>query len=359
MYSEKLSSIGTMVAGVAHEINNPLSIIMSSAELLREEVRLNPEIQSYIDMIIEGTNRCARIVENLVTFARKREFCKELININNIIKETLILRECYLNSNNIKVKENFQEDIGMVFIDPHQLKRVFLNLIDNSTDAIIEANKGDTIEIKTYQKNDKIVIECIDNGPGIPKEKQSKIFDPFFTTKDVGKGTGLGLSVVYGIIKEHNGEIYYDIFHKDSCKFVIELPLSKKDEKSDNSLKFDDFDEQKEKTRKILVVDDEESILGLSKKILEKEGYNVDTAFNVAKAFTLIQNVDFDAIIADIKMLDELGGKELYELIKETKPNLCERFIVMTGDIAELETKQFIEKNNLNFIKKPFKILEF
>jgi PAS domain S-box-containing protein len=356
VYSEKLSSIGTMVAGVAHEINNPLSIIMSSAELLKEEVKLNPEIQSYIDMIIEGTNRCARIVENLVTFARKKEFCKELININKIINETLILRECHLSLNNIKVKRNFQEDIGMVFADPHQLKRVFLNLIDNSTDAMIEANKGDTIEIKTYQENDKILIEFIDDGPGIQKEKRSKIFDPFFTTKDVGKGTGLGLSVVYGIIKEHDGEICYDIFHKDGCKFVIKLPLSEKDEKSDDSLK---LDEQKEKTKKILVVDDEESILGLSKRILEKEGYNVNTAFNVAKAFTLIQNIDFNVIIADIKMLDELGGKELFELIKDTKPNLCDRFIVMTGDTAELETKQFIEKNNLNFIKKPFKILRF
>ena len=356
VYSEKLSSIGTMVAGVAHEINNPLSIIMSSAELLKEEVKLNPEIQSYIDMIIEGTNRCARIVENLVTFARKKEFCKELININKIINETLILRECHLSLNNIKVKRNFQEDIGMVFADPHQLKKVFLNLIDNSTDAMIEANKGDTIEIKTYQENDKILIEFIDDGPGIPKEKRSKIFDPFFTTKDVGKGTGLGLSVVYGIIKEHGGEICYDIFHKDGCKFVIKLSLSEKDEKSDDSLK---LDEQKEKTKKILVVDDEESILGLSKRILEKEGYNVNTAFNVAKAFTLIQNIDFDVIVADVKMLDELGGKELFELIKDTKPNLCDRFIVMTGDTAELETKQFIEKNNLNFIKKPFKILKF
>lgn len=224
---------------------------------------------------------------------------------------------------------------------------------------MIEANKGDTIEIKTYQENDKIVIECIDDGSGIPKEKQGKIFDPFFTTKEVGKGTGLGLSVVYGIIKEHDGEIYYDIFHKNGCKFVIKLPLSQGPVKSDNSLKFGIPDEIKDKTKKILVVDDEESILGLSKRILEKEGYNVDTAFNVAKAFALIRSIDFDIIVADIKMIDELGGQELFELVKDTKPDLCNRFIVMTGDIAELETKQFIEKNRLNFIKKPFKILEF
>ncbi|RKY89338.1 hypothetical protein DRQ09_01505, partial [candidate division KSB1 bacterium] len=226
--TEKLASIGTLVSGVAHELNNPLAIISGYSELLLKDSSLNDKNKERAQKIKLNTERCAHIIENLLGFSRRKEPEKREININELIDKTVELREYQLKVNNILIKKNYHSDIPSVFCDPDQLQQVFLNLINNAFEAMYEFNKRGILEIKTYSKNGSVYIEFIDDGPGISKEIQSKIFDPFFTTKEIGKGTGLGLSVCYGIIKEHNGEIFIDTYREKGARFIIRLPAGNK-----------------------------------------------------------------------------------------------------------------------------------
>jgi len=224
--SKKLISIGELVSGVAHELNNPLTIIMGYSQLLISERELLEKHRVMANKVLDAATRSKRIVENLLAFARKKKLQKEQININEILESTLLLREHNLAVNNITLVRSYEENLPQVFADAHQLQQVFLNLINNAFDAMFEAHRGGTLEVKTFRKNETLFIEMTDTGPGVPESIQEKIFDPFFTTKEVGKGTGLGMSLSYGIIKEHGGRIYLDKTHQPGARFIIELPFT-------------------------------------------------------------------------------------------------------------------------------------
>jgi len=224
--TEKLASIGTLVAGVAHELNNPLAVILGNSELLLRDSEIKTNHREKINRIKSNTERCANIVESLLGFARRKEPERKRIKINQLIDKTIEMREYQLGVNNILVKKNYQEEIPEIYGDSGQLQQVFLNLINNAFESMVEANRKGILQIKTYVKDKSICIEFIDNGPGVSKEIRSKIFDPFFTTKEIGRGTGLGLSVCYGIINEHKGEIHLDAYKRKGAKFIIKLPLN-------------------------------------------------------------------------------------------------------------------------------------
>jgi len=224
--TEKLASIGILVAGVAHELNNPLAVVLGNAELLLREKDLNKNFREKINRIKSNTERCAYIIDSLLGFSRKREPKKEAVSINDLIDQTLVLREYQFQVNNIHIVRNYQKNIPDIIGDAGQLQQVFLNLINNAYESMYNAQKKGTLRINTYLEDNTIFIEVIDNGPGIDKTIKSRIFDPFFTTKEIGHGTGLGLSVCFGIIHAHGGEIFYDDSLKKGAKFVIKLPLN-------------------------------------------------------------------------------------------------------------------------------------
>ncbi len=226
MQSKKLASIGELVSGVAHELNNPLTIIMGYSQLLVSEKILEDRHREMSQKVLDAAGRSKRIVENLLAFARKKKLKKHQVDINEILENTLMLREHNLNVNNIAIVRDYEEHLPPMYADSHQLQQVFLNLINNAYDAMFEANRGGTLHVRTCKKNDHIVIEVKDDGPGVPEAFQEKIFDPFFTTKEVGKGTGLGMSLSYGIINEHGGRIYLDKTYRPGAKFIIEFPLT-------------------------------------------------------------------------------------------------------------------------------------
>ncbi len=226
LQSKKLASIGELVSGVAHELNNPLTVVMGYSQLLTAEQKLSDKHREMARNILDAATRSKRIVENLLAFARKKKMQKHEVNINEILENTLSLREHNLMVNNVKIVRKYDEKLPTAYADGHQLQQVFLNLINNAFDAMYEANQGGTLEVKTYKRNEDIVVEVADDGPGIPESAQDKIFDPFFTTKEVGKGTGLGMSLTYGILKEHGGRIYLDRTYRKGAKFIIELPLT-------------------------------------------------------------------------------------------------------------------------------------
>ncbi|MEK6679872.1 MAG: ATP-binding protein [Nitrospirota bacterium] len=351
--AEKLTSLGEMLSGVAHELNNPLTGIIGFSELILEKEPL-PDIKNSISKINKEALRCKKIVQNLLTFARRHAPEREYININDIIHMALELREYDLNVNNIKVVTSLDLNLPMTMADSFQIQQVFLNIINNAQHAMIEHEGKGMLTISTSFKNDIITIRLSDTGPGIAPENLSRIFDPFFTTKGVGKGTGLGLSISYGIIKEHGGRISVASKLEEGAAFTIELPVIQAEAAvSEDAAVKDEEKEEKKITKKsnIIVVDDEPVILELIKEILSKEGHHVDTAANGKAALKLIKEKTYDLLISDVKMPD-MSGIELLSKIKRSDPELAKRVIMATGD----SVGEDIVKKGIGYLPKPFTV---
>lgn len=223
--SEKLSAIGQLVAGIAHEINNPLTAVIGFSELLATEPEVNGQIKEDLLRIKHEADRARKIVQSLLSFSRPHKPHKEPTNINEIIERILSVRGYQLRVNNIEVTRNFDKNLPKISVDQYQLEQVFLNIILNAEQAMLEAHKKGKLLVETKKESNYIKISFTDDGPGIPKENLLRIFDPFFSTKEVGKGTGLGLSIAYRIIEQHNGKIY-PLSDEEGKRttFVIELP---------------------------------------------------------------------------------------------------------------------------------------
>jgi signal transduction histidine kinase len=221
--TEKLSALGLLISGVAHEINNPLTVVLGYAELLME-THGPPEFRRDLERIRNEALRIKRIVQNLLTFARDHKPERQLVDVNEILRQTLALREHEVRLGNVAVHTRLDEGIPALTADAHQLRQVFLNLILNAEQAMTEATGRGTLEVVSgFHPPSTVRVAITDSGPGIPAEHLPKIFDPFFTTKGVGKGTGLGLSVSYGIVKEHGGEIRV-ASRPGRTTFTVELP---------------------------------------------------------------------------------------------------------------------------------------
>jgi signal transduction histidine kinase len=225
--TEKMASLGSLAAGVAHEINNPLGGILIYASLLMEDFadQNDPRVQDLKRIVEEGT-RCKDIVKNLLEFARQTESKFESIAINKAIDDVLFFLEKQALFHNIKTIKELNPDLPLIQCDPNPIKQVLMNMMVNAAEAMSE--KGGTLTITTGINPDgsSIVIFFKDTGSGIPPAIQSKIFDPFFTTKDVGKGTGLGLSTSYGIIQSHHGSIEVESAPGKGATFKIILPIA-------------------------------------------------------------------------------------------------------------------------------------
>jgi PAS domain S-box-containing protein len=223
-HMDKLSSLGTLSSGVAHEINNPLTGIIGYTEMLLMKEQ-DETTKKYLKNIYESSIRCKRIVENMLTFSRQKPFHKNPENVNDIIDKTIELHEYWLKSTNIEVVRDYRE-VPYIAVDRQQIQQVILNLLINAEHAISDAGRRGRIEFRTeYEKgSDSIIITVSDNGTGIPLEILPKIFDPFFTTKPVNVGTGLGLSIAHGIIAEQGGAIEARSEAGKGTSFIITLP---------------------------------------------------------------------------------------------------------------------------------------
>lgn len=226
--SEKLASVGRLVAGISHEMNNPLAIIMGFIDLLTASKDMPEQFIPRLGKMHEAATRCTKVVNNLLKFSQKEPIERKNIDINSIIKIALKLFDYQFKIHNIKLKKNLQKNLPITVGDHQQLQQVFLNLVSNAFDALYKQKRKKILEVTTRIDGDNIVIEYCDTGPGIKTENQKKLFEPFFTTKGIGKGTGLGLSLSYGIIKEHEGSIFLDTSYTKGAKFVIRLPIIEK-----------------------------------------------------------------------------------------------------------------------------------
>ncbi|MDD5039041.1 MAG: PAS domain S-box protein, partial [Dehalococcoidales bacterium] len=223
--SSRLASIGEMAAGIAHEINNPLTGVIGFSDLLMKKKDVPDSIKKHINIIYDAAQRVASITSRMLSYAHPSQPERDSTNINDLIETTLAMQAYDLESNNIAVTTQFDPDLPNTITDSGQLQQVFLNIILNAKTAMIEAHHRGSLLVKTEKIDNTIKISFKDDGPGIAKENLGKIFHPFFTTKQVGKGAGLGLSVCYGIVKQHNGEIYAESTFGKGATFIVELPI--------------------------------------------------------------------------------------------------------------------------------------
>ena len=221
--AEKLASIGQLIAGITHEINNPLTGIMGFAQFLKINPKCDKEMQEDLETINKEAIRAKEILQKLMVFSRNHEITQQLISINDILKETKKLFNYELKKGHLEFVEELKENLPCVTGDPHQFQQIFLNIATNAIQAMRE--KGGTLTVKTEQDNDIIKITFKDTGPGIKPEDIPRVFDPFFTTKKVGEGTGLGLSVSYGMVKQNKGKIYVHSKEGEGATFTIEFPV--------------------------------------------------------------------------------------------------------------------------------------
>jgi two-component system NtrC family sensor kinase len=221
----RLAAVGELAAGVAHELNNPLAAIQGFAQLLTKSNDLKEATKKDLNTIFREAQRAARITQNLLSFARRHEPEKSLISINEAIEKTLELHANPMKVNNIEVELELAPDLPKTLADFHQMQQVFVNIVNNAEQAMVDAHGKGRLVVKTLKAGNMIQISFADNGPGIPEENINRIFDPFFTTKEVGKGTGLGLSICYGLVEAHGGRIYAQSKLGQGATFVVEIPI--------------------------------------------------------------------------------------------------------------------------------------
>ena len=337
VHSEKLSAVGEFVAGVAHELNNPLTSLIGYAELLQASA-VDDAARSSLKRISNSADRCHKIVQSLLSFARQHPPERKLTNVNGLVDSVVDILIYELRTSNIKIIKELSPHLPRLLVDPHQIQQVFLNIVNNARQAVEAYRPHGSIRISTGAARQRVWIRFQDDGPGISEENLAKIFNPFFTTKPVGKGTGLGLSLSYGIIQEHGGSISAQSKVGQGTTFIIELPITA-DAVKPNAAQTKMSPAQAPplpsgRGKSILVVDDEEDILELIRKTLEKQNYRVQTALDGEVALGHLGKNRYDLIISDWKM-PGVNGQQLHQRLMSIDPAATRRMIFMTGDFTE------------------------
>jgi PAS domain S-box-containing protein len=359
LQSEKMSAIGQLIAGVAHELNNPLTAILGYAQLLESE-KLEAKPKEYVSKIFKQGQRTHRVVQNLLSFARQRKPEREQFDVVKVLEEALLLRDYDIKVGNINLEREIEADVPAVFGDPHQLEQVFLNIINNALDAMAEDDQEDASESQEHNfkvsvsgQENSVVLEFQDSGPGI--KEPSRIFEPFYTTKNVGKGTGLGLSICYGIIKEHGGEISARNAEAGGAIIEIKLPSAGNPAVEPRSVA-PIAKREVGLSGRILLVEDEESVLEFERDVLSGAGAQVTTAVSLENMKAALADGSFDGLIMNGKMPCASSVEETQRWIQETWPKLSGHFLFTFSSLAEPEVRSFLEHNNVPFLVKPFEI---
>jgi two-component system NtrC family sensor kinase len=350
LHSEKLAAVGQLISGVAHELNNPLTAILGYSQLLTSSGQMGQQGIEYADKLYKQAQRTHRIVQNLLSFARQHKPERMPVQINQALEETLALRDYDLRMHNIRVHLQLAENLPVTSADPHQLQQVFLNMVNNAVDAILEHSTEGDLWVRTMLRGDRLCIEFTDSGPGV--KDASRVFDPFYTTKPVGKGTGLGLSICYGIITEHGGTIQVRNVPTRGASFIIELPHQPAASPM--------FSTPGQKTisgrdGRILLVDRDDSVLEAVGTILRARDHRVQTARNILEARALLEKEDFDLIVADLHISDGADGGGLSEWLAQHKPALNHRLIWMCAVAPSEDAGEGIAGKGRQILQKPFK----
>ncbi len=369
LQAEKLSSLGQLIAGVAHELNNPLTAVIGYAQLL-QDADVDEQTRKILQRVNVQASRAAEIVRNLLAFARQQEPHREPLSINEVIEETFKLVAYEWKTQNIETELDLGIHLPWIVADRRQLQQVFLNLFQNAEQAMMAAHDRGRVVVRTTVVDRPetrnrpggayLQVQVQDNGPGMSPETLSHIFDPFFTTKEVGQGTGLGLSICYGIVQEQEGRIWAESKPGEGSTFYLEWPIRRKPAATQPVIAEpapSAYRTERRLPADILLVEDEEMLTDLVALTLREHGYRVEVAREGREALGRLDVQHFDLIISDIKM-PGMDGEAFYRELQAQHPNLTERILFVTGDTVSASTAAFLEETGVPVLEKPFLMVE-
>ena len=344
--NEKMMALGGLMAGVAHELNNPLSVVVGHAMMLQDEVR-DPEVLRKTKKISDAAERCAKIVKAFLTMARHEPVRMERTDINEVIDTAVEVARYGDALGPAEIEMDLDPKIAPICSDADQLTQVVINLLLNAAQAI--GDQPGHIRITSRHDPDGVRITVEDDGPGIPREIRARIFEPFFTTKGVGKGTGIGLAMCHRIVTAHKGRITVDAASAGGARFVIVLP---RNAGADCMPVEPQTAESKPSVARVLVIDDEPDVAELNAEILTRGGFDAQFMTNAQDALVALQSGDYDAVLSDLNMPD-VDGRGIFDAITERRPELAAHTGFLTGDTMGKKSQVFLGEAKRPYIEKP------
>ncbi|NDE90315.1 MAG: PAS domain S-box protein [Alphaproteobacteria bacterium] len=365
--SEKLAALGGLLAGVAHELNNPLSVIVGQAVLMRESAK-DEKTASRSDKIHKAGERCARIIKSFLALARRKPPERVAVSMNEVIESSIELLAFQLRTDNVELIKHLDPALPQALADADQMTQVITNLVMNAKQVLQDKDGKRSITIdswaaKNHGDDGMVYVSVTDNGTGVPSDIIHRIFEPFFTTKPAGSGTGVGLSLCHNIVESHGGRIWVenvqdrppDNSHvgepQTGACFMFSLPISVKTAVAEEEAQ--DTQHYIIPPQKILIVDDEVELGQTLADILEEGGHSILLAEHGRKALDILDQQDVDLIISDLRM-PVLDGPGLYRTLETSKPHYLSRIIFVTGDTLSIPVREFLSQYALEVIEKPY-----
>ncbi|MEI5677774.1 MULTISPECIES: PAS-domain containing protein [unclassified Mesorhizobium] len=350
--NEKLSALGELLAGVAHELNNPLSVVLGLSLILKETAK-DRTTEERADKISKAAERCARIVKTFLAMARQQPTRTQNIRIDDVVASAIEVASYSISSSDVAFSVHLQQGLPSIWADPDQLSQVLINLLVNAEQALHgwEGRREITISAHLHPRNGNVIVRIADTGPGIAGEILSRIFEPFFTTKEVGAGTGIGLSFCHRIVQSHGGTIEVETTAGEGSTFIVSLPASarpgvKAEIKPDEPAKSSGL--------ACLVVDDEKEVGDLIAEVLRRDGFKVTVARSGEEAVRQLKNRTFALILSDLKM-PNMDGRHLFNHVADFHPSEIERLAFLTGDTISPDAQVFLRATKRPYLEKPVK----
>src|SRR6266849_434305 len=344
LQSEKLAAMGSLLAGVAHELNNPLSVVLGQAALLLQTAEEGP-MAARAGKITKAAERCARIVKNFLALARQQPMERQAVSLNRVVEEAVELLAYPLRVDSVETALELAPDLPDIWADPHQLHQVVVNLVSNAHQAMhaIETSRRIILTTRLDAASGRVQLEVADTGPGIPEDVQRRIFEPFFTTKPVGQGTGLGLSLCQGIVERHGGAIRVASRPDHGASFFVELPIDLRQPERVETAKAGLPSPISERT--VLIVDDDRDVAETLSDVLRLDGHHAEIVASGTVALEKLRDRRYDLILSDVRM-PELDGPRFYAQLERRHPTFLRRVAFLTGDTLSPETRAFLDQTH-------------
>jgi|KBSSwiStaDraftv2_1062776.scaffolds.fasta_scaffold04176_5 two-component system NtrC family sensor kinase len=356
--SEKLTAMGSLLAGVAHELNNPLAIVMGRASLLEEKCEDQPALKADAARIREAAERCGRIVRTFLDMARNRPSRRSPVSLNEMARAAAEMLLYGYQTHDIELELSLAEGLPAVQADADQIGQVVMNLLVNAQQALTGFDGARRVRVETGmqpvtgERAASVWLRVQDNGPGVDGGLRSRLFEPFFTTKAEGTGTGLGLAVSRSLARDHGGDVVLEAqAGQAGASFLLSLPLVAAEAPS--APREGAPETVPTPQARLLVVDDEADLAALMRDMLESAGYDVATAESGAIALELLDTARFDAIVSDLRMPD-MDGAGLWREVSARHPELARRMLFVTGDTLSPDARQFLKASKGLSLDKPF-----
>ena len=365
--AQKMEAIGKLVSGVAHELNNPLAAILGFSQLIVRDERLPADLRDDAELLVQEARRTKQIVDTLLEFARHRPAEREPAKLGALVKSVLDLQTYVIGARRIDVHVDIPSDLPAIPIDRSRMQQVVLSLIQNAIEAIQSGSDSGRITITaapgSRTAGPSVGLTVVDDGPGVPPEQRERIFEPFFTTKPPGTATGIGLTVARRIARDHGGELRVEPGTGErGATFVVELPLTANVPRRTGVARQaagtggppPSAPELSDRPR-VLVIDDEPSIGRFLGKALSVGGFAALVVANGQEALEVAGSTPLAAVLCDNRMAD-MSGLEVYDALVKVRPDLAERFVLMSGDVNDPELVEFAERRGVRLLSKPFDI---